>query len=54
MARITVQIPEPREQYEPENQRQIIQSLDTLKNQLNFSYQQDLRNEEDQKNWFLS
>ena len=54
MARITVQIPEPRDQYEPENQRQIIQSLDTMKNQLNFSYQQDLRNEEDQKNWFLS
>jgi hypothetical protein len=54
MARITIQIPEPRDQYEPENQRQIIQSLDTMKNQLNFSYQQDLRNEEDQKNWFLS
>jgi len=54
MARITIQIPEPRDQYEPENQRQIIQSLDTMKNQLNFSYQQDIRNEEDQKNWFLS
>ena len=54
MARITVQIPEPQEQYDVSNQRQIAQSLDTLKNQLNFSYQQDLRNEEDQKNWFLS
>jgi len=54
MARITIQIPEPRDQYEPENQRQILQSLDTMKNQLNFSYQQDIRNEEDQKNWFLS
>ena len=23
-------------------------------NQLNFGYKQDIRNEEDQKNWFLS
>jgi len=54
MAKIIAQIPEPSEQYEVSNQRQIIQSLNTLKNELNFGYQQDLRNEEDQKNWFLS
>ena len=54
MAKITTYIPEPKQEYEVENQRQIIESLTTLKQQLNFSFQQDLRNEEDAKEWFLS
>jgi len=54
MAKITSYIPEPKEEYDVENQRQILQSVDTIKNELNFSFQQDLKNEEDQKNWFLS
>jgi len=54
MARITSYIPEPKQEYDVENQRQILQSVDTIKNELNFSFQQDLKNEEDQKNWFLS
>lgn len=43
MAKVTVYIPEPKEEYQPENQRQIIQSLDTVKTQLNTSYQEDLK-----------
>ena len=54
MARITSYIPEPKEEYDVENQRQILRAVDTIKNELNFSFQQDLKNEEDQKNWFLS
>ena len=54
MAKITVYIPEPKEKYESENQRQIIQSLDTVKQQLNTSYQQDLKNEQSTFNWFIS
>lgn len=54
MAKITTNIPEPKEQYDVSNQRQILESLETLKQQLNFGYQQELKNEEDQKNWFLS
>ena len=54
MAKITAYVPEPKQKYEVENQRQILQSVDTIKNELNFSFQQDLKNEEDQKNWFLS
>lgn len=54
MAKIVVSIPEPKEEYEVSNQRQILEALDTLKNQLNFSFQQDLKNEEDQKEWFLN
>ena len=45
MAKITNYIPEPKLEYEVENQRQIIESLTTMKQQLNFSFQQDLKKE---------
>ena len=54
MARITTYIPEPKEEYSSENQRQIIEAIDTLKNQLNFSYQKDLKDEQDTFNYFMS
>ena len=54
MAKITNYIPEPKEEYEVDNQRQIIESLTTMKQQLNFSFQQDLKNEQDAFNYFLS
>ena len=47
MAKITNYIPEPKPEYEVDNQRQIIESLTTMKQQLNFSFQQDLKNEQD-------
>jgi hypothetical protein len=54
MAKITAYIPEPKPEYDVENQRQILQSVDTIKNELNFSFQNDLKNEQDTYNWFLS
>ena len=54
MAKVTNDIPEPKQEYDVENQRQIIESLTTLQNQLNFSFQQDLKNEQDAFNYFLS
>jgi|TARA_Y100000114_G_scaffold37990_1_gene33579 hypothetical protein len=54
MAKITVYIPEPKDEYEVDNQRQILASLDNIKNQLNFSFQTDLKNEQDAFNYFLS
>ena len=54
MAKITTYIPEPKQEYEIENQRQILQSLDTMKTQLNFSFQNDLKEEQDTYNYFLS
>jgi hypothetical protein len=54
MAKITAYIPEPKPDYEVENQRQILQSVDTIKNELNFSYQKDLKEEQDTYNYFLS
>ena len=44
MAKVTAYIPEPAPQYEAENQRQIIEALATMQQQLNFSFQQDLKN----------
>ena len=52
MAKITAYIPEPKEQYEVDNQRQILASLDTLKNELNFGYQADLKQEVERVTWF--
>ena len=46
MAKITAYIPEPTDNYSVDNQRQILEALNTMKNQLNFGYQQDLINEQ--------
>ena len=54
MAKLTNYIPEPKPEYEVENQRQILESLTTLQNQLNFSFQNDLKEEQDTYNYFLS
>jgi hypothetical protein len=54
MAKITSYIPEPKQEYEVENQRQILQAIDTIKNELNFSFQNDLKEEQDTYNYFLS
>ena len=54
MAKITAYIPEPKQEYDVENQRQILQSVDTIKNELNFSFQKDLKEEQDTYSWFIS
>ena len=52
MAKITTYIPEPKTEYNVENQRQITASLETLKNQLNFAFQEDLKQEIERFTWF--
>ena len=54
MAKITAVIPEPTPEYEESNQRQLREGLDTLKNELNFGYQKDLKDEQTIYNWFIS
>ena len=54
MAKIDVNIPQPTPLYDPSNQQQQLQALDQLKQQLNYTYQQDLKNEQDTFNFFLS
>jgi ABC-type oligopeptide transport system ATPase subunit len=53
MAKIVTNIPEPKEQYDVSNQRQILESLETLQQQLNFGYQKDLKDEQTRFEWFL-
>ena len=52
MAKITTYIPEPTQQYSPENQRQVLQALETLKDQLNFSFQEELKQQVERFTWF--
>ena len=54
MAKVIVRIPEPKEEYDVENQRQILRAVDTIKTELNFSYQEDLRKELERFTWFNS
>jgi len=54
MARVDIIIPEPTPVYTEENQRQISQSLQIMKDKLNTSYQQELKNENDTYSWFIS
>tara|TARA_R100000664_G_C2681446_1_gene89282 strand:- start:243 stop:407 length:165 start_codon:yes stop_codon:yes gene_type:complete len=54
MAKVDILIPEPTPMYNEENQRQVSQTLQTLKDKLNTSYQQEIKNELDAFNYFLS
>ena len=53
MAKITAYVPEPTPQYDVGNQRQIIESINTIKDQLNFSFQKDLKDELEAFSWFI-
>jgi hypothetical protein len=53
MAKINIYIPEPQEPYTVDNFRQINQTLDTLQNQLNTSYLNEIKNQQDAFNYFM-
>jgi hypothetical protein len=53
MAKITNYIPEPTPEYDSNNQQQVLQSLETMKNQLNFTYQEEIKNEQNTFNYFM-
>jgi hypothetical protein len=52
MAKINLYIPEPPQDYTVESLRQINQALGTLKDQLNFSFQEELKQEVERNIWF--
>ena len=54
MAKVTNFIPEPSMNYDTKNQQQLLQSLETMKNQLNTSFQEDLKQEVDRFMWFMT
>jgi hypothetical protein len=53
MAKITAYIPEPTQNYDVNNQRQILEAINTIKDQLNFGYQQDLINQQSAMTQFI-
>jgi hypothetical protein len=53
MAKISAYIPEPTQNYDVNNQRQILEALNTIKDQLNFGYQQDLINQQSAMTQFI-
>jgi len=53
MAKITAYIPEPKPTYDSSNQRQILESISTIKDQLNFSFQKELKDELETFSWFI-
>ena len=54
MSRIVVKIPEPKDNYEVSNQRQINRGIASLIEELNTSYQQNLREEQERIAFFFS
>ena len=52
MAKINVTLPIPSPEYNPNNQRQIVQTIDQLKNQLNYTFQEELKQELQRFTWF--
>jgi|TARA_Y100000114_G_scaffold88740_1_gene82211 hypothetical protein len=54
MAKITVRIPEPKEEYDFSNQKQINRSLTLMKEQLNSTFLDELKQEQERFSWFLS
>lgn len=52
MARVDIIIPEPTPVYTEENQRQVSQSLRTMQDKLNTSYQQELKEEVERFTWY--
>jgi len=53
MAKVVVSIPEPSQEYDVSNQRQILEALDTVKNQLNTSFLEDLKQEQERFTWLM-
>ena len=52
MAKINLYIPEPPQDYTVDSLRQINQALETLKDQLNFSFQEEIQQEIERTVWF--
>jgi len=54
MAKVTIRIPEPKEQYEVDNQRQISRALRSIVEQLNSTFLTQEKEEQERFTFFLS
>ena len=53
MTKIIVDIPEPKYKYDTSTQRQINGSIANIIQQLNTTYQQSVKDDQQQQTWFL-
>ena len=54
MAKINVRLPEPKQQYEISNQKQINRAITIMKEQLNSTFLDELKQETERFTWFKS
>ena len=54
MAKITVYIPEPKDEYDVSNQKQINRTLTIMKDQLNSTFLDEVKQEQERFSWFIS
>ena len=54
MSKIVTNIPDPKTEYSVENQRLINLAINQIVQKLNFSYQQEIKNEQQAFEYFLS
>ena len=54
MPKINVRIPEPKEEYDFSNQKQINRSLTLMKEQLNSTFLDEVKQEQERFSWFIS
>ena len=54
MSKIVVRLPEPRREYTEDNQRQINRAIASVIEQLNSTYQQPQKDDQERFNFFLS
>ena len=53
MAKINVRIPEPKTEYDVSNQRQINRALTIMKDQLNSTFLNEVKQEQERFSWFI-
>jgi len=54
MAKINVRLPEPKEEYDVSNQKQINRAITIMKEQLNSTFLDELKQETERYSWFKS
>ena len=54
MAKIVVRLPEPKEEYDVSNQKQINRAVTLVVEQLNSTFLNELKQEQERYSWFVS
>ena len=53
MAKISIRLPEPKEEYDVSNQKQINRALTIMKDQLNSTFLDEVKQEHERVSWFI-